>query len=130
LAKHVRVGKGERISQAVLEDVLEAIVGAIDRELSFVELCRFTKKTFGPMVQTHKDRPVGESQRADLSDHHRQLIAGLFVQQAQEAGHDSSKWARVAAAGRTEQGVETAVPIGGDIETATIAVDLPTHSED
>lgn len=62
LAEHVRLGKGARISQAILEDVLEAMVGAIDRELGFVELCLFTEKTFGPMAQAYKDILVGKSQ--------------------------------------------------------------------
>jgi dsRNA-specific ribonuclease len=51
----IRVGKGRDVSQAVCEDVVEAIAGAIVEELGYPELYAWTELTLGPMVEIYKD---------------------------------------------------------------------------
>jgi len=61
LQDRVQVGKGTHITQAILEDVLEALAGAILKELGFKELEAWTLATFEPMVKAYRDALVGES---------------------------------------------------------------------
>lgn len=60
LQDRVLVGKGRQISQAILEDVIESIAGAIQEELGMEELYAWTLAVFEPMTKAYRDVLVGE----------------------------------------------------------------------
>lgn len=60
LQERVLLHRQTHLSQAILEDVIEAIAGAIGEELGHEELYRWTQLTFGPMVQNYRDALVGK----------------------------------------------------------------------
>jgi hypothetical protein len=60
LQDRVRLGKGGQITQAILEDVVEAIAGAINKELGIQELQAWTTAAFEPMANSYKEALIGE----------------------------------------------------------------------
>lgn len=54
LQHRIKVGPGAKVSQSVLEDVIEAIAGAISEDLGYPELYKWTETTVGPMVEIYK----------------------------------------------------------------------------
>jgi dsRNA-specific ribonuclease len=60
LETRIQVGSGCKVSQSILEDVVEAIAGAIDEELGFSELYAWTEVTFGPMIEIYKVNMIGK----------------------------------------------------------------------
>jgi hypothetical protein len=60
---HIRDGKDVQVSQAMLEDVVEAIAAAIISELGYPSLCKWTHLVVGPMIEDYKQINNGESSR-------------------------------------------------------------------
>lgn len=57
---HIRVGRNMKITQSMLEDVVEAIAGAILLELGYSALYKWTLLALGPMVEDYKRALCGE----------------------------------------------------------------------
>jgi dsRNA-specific ribonuclease len=59
LQDRILVGADCKVSQRVLEDVLEAIAGAILEELGYPELYQWTEAAFGHILEDIKRRIQG-----------------------------------------------------------------------
>jgi dsRNA-specific ribonuclease len=58
----IRVGDDFKVSDKVLEDVVEAIAGAILEELGYPALYRRTEVAFGPIIESIRGHIRGMSQ--------------------------------------------------------------------
>lgn len=60
LQDRIQVCKRWSVSQSILEDVLEALAGAIGEELGYQELYKWTEMTLGPMIEEFNRRLKGQ----------------------------------------------------------------------